>query len=227
MTTLRKLRFPILIGAGLIAAAGLVYISTTRVNSDKTQGAIGKRDVYRDGQTTADVERAGNAPVAIKAVLETGEFKALAKDPAFQELLKDRAFNELAANQMLWRVMTDPAFLELYRFSAFADLAQSTHFQAALAAGQDLKAQDLQIQELRANLRFESFVKTDAFQSLMHNIALQQLMHNQQFMNMFASGMFARMMRNDLFNRLASQQSFQAALMSGNAAGLLHYARMD
>jgi hypothetical protein len=45
MTTLRKWRFPILIGAGLIAAGALFYVSNYRVNPEKTQGAIGKRDV--------------------------------------------------------------------------------------------------------------------------------------------------------------------------------------
>ena len=50
MTSLRKWRFPILIGGGLIAAGILFYFSNAHVNSEKTQGAIGKRDVYRDAQ---------------------------------------------------------------------------------------------------------------------------------------------------------------------------------
>ena len=62
MTFLRKWRFPILIGSGLIAAGMLFYFSNAHVNSDKTQGAIGKRDVYRDAQvSSADVA----TPVAI------------------------------------------------------------------------------------------------------------------------------------------------------------------
>ena len=87
MTSLRKWRFPILIGSGLIAAGVLFYFSKTHVSSDKTQGAIGKRDVYRDAQVnSADVAAPGSAPVATQAILESSEFKALAKNQAFQEL---------------------------------------------------------------------------------------------------------------------------------------------
>src|SRR5271163_1709466 len=97
MTSLRKWRFPILIGSGLIAAGILVYFSTSHVSSDKTQGAIGKRDVYRDGQVaSADVSTPGSAPVATQAILESSDFKSLAKDPAFQTLLADPAFEKLA-----------------------------------------------------------------------------------------------------------------------------------
>src|SRR5580698_10247069 len=96
MTSLRKWRFPILIGSGLIAAGVLFYFSNTHVSSDKTQGAIGKRDVYRDGQVaSADVATPGSAPVATTAISESSEFKSLAKNLAFQELLRDNAFNEL------------------------------------------------------------------------------------------------------------------------------------
>ncbi len=91
MTSLRKWRFPILIGSGLIAAGVLFYFSKTHVSSDKTQGAIGKRDVYRDGQVnSADVATPGSAPVATQAILESSEFKSLAKNPAFQELMKNQ-----------------------------------------------------------------------------------------------------------------------------------------
>src|SRR5271165_4303244 len=96
MTSLRKWRFPILIGSGLIAAGVLVYFSNTHVSSDKTQGAIGQRDVYRDGQVnSADVATPGSAPVATEAILEGSEFKALAKNAAFQELVRDNSFTEL------------------------------------------------------------------------------------------------------------------------------------
>src|SRR5665213_2841177 len=99
MTSLRKWRFPILIGSGLIAAGILFYFSNAHVGSDKTQGAIGQRDVYRDGQVnSADVARPGSAPVATTAILESSEFKSLAKNEAFQELMRDSSFNELARN---------------------------------------------------------------------------------------------------------------------------------
>ncbi len=59
----------------------LMYFSSARVSSEKTQGAIGKRDVYRDSQVnTADIAAPGQAPVATTAILESSEFKSLAQE---------------------------------------------------------------------------------------------------------------------------------------------------
>src|SRR5450631_687787 len=96
MTTLRKWRFPILIGTGIIAAGALIYFANGHISTDKTQGAIGQRDVYRDGQVnSADVATPGSSPVADQAILESSDFKELAKNPAFQQLLSDGSFQEL------------------------------------------------------------------------------------------------------------------------------------
>src|ERR1700733_12042794 len=120
MTTQRKWRFTILIGAGLIAAGAVVYFSNGRISNDKTQGTIGNRDVYRDAKvTSADVANPGSAPVATEAILNSSEFKALAKNPAFQELLKTDAFNVLAGNA---------SFLVLLSSADFRRLVQDTHF---------------------------------------------------------------------------------------------------
>ncbi len=73
MTKLRKWRFPVLIGSGIIAACGLVYFANGHIGTDKTQGAIGKRDVYRDAQvSSSDVATPGSAPVATSAVSSLG-----------------------------------------------------------------------------------------------------------------------------------------------------------
>ena len=94
MTKFRKWRFPILIGSGILTAAALIYFANGRVNSEKTQGAIGKRDVYRDGQVDAASVGAtpGTAPVAMQAILDSKEFKALAKNQAFQSLMASHEF---------------------------------------------------------------------------------------------------------------------------------------
>ena len=65
-STFRKWRFTILIGSGILAAAALIYFANGRVNPDKTQGAIGQRDVYRDGKVDPATVGAtpGAAPVA-------------------------------------------------------------------------------------------------------------------------------------------------------------------
>src|SRR6202046_5718477 len=111
MTSLRKWRFPILIGSGLIAAGILFYFSNAHVSSDKTQGAIGQRDVYRDGQVnSADVATPGSAPVATDAILQSSEFKSLAKNPAFQELLRADAFNQLSRSSNFVGLLNNSEF---------------------------------------------------------------------------------------------------------------------
>ena len=80
MTSLRKWRFPILIGSGLIAAGILFYFSNAHVSSDKTQGAIGKRDVYRDGQVNRPTwPRRARRRWRPSHPRRASEFKSLAK----------------------------------------------------------------------------------------------------------------------------------------------------
>ena len=84
-------------------------------------GAIGKREVYRDGQVaSADVGTPGAAPVAVKAVLESGEFKALAKNPAFQEMIKSDTFAQLSINAAFVGLLADASFRSLAQTQAFA-----------------------------------------------------------------------------------------------------------
>src|ERR1700739_830853 len=73
MNTLRNLKYPIFIGAGLVAAGTMFYFVHSGVNSQHTQGAIGQRAVYRDTQVNASDVNAnpGSAPVATKALMET------------------------------------------------------------------------------------------------------------------------------------------------------------
>src|ERR1700677_1090291 len=132
MTTLRKWSVPIVLGAGIIAAGILYYVSGMGVNPSKTSGAIGKRDVYRDGQfSSADVDQPGTAPVAVKAVLESGEFKALAKNAAFQEVLSSASYGQLASNPAFVSLLANASFQKLAQDKSFAALLQSSSFQGA------------------------------------------------------------------------------------------------
>src|ERR1700733_10617206 len=112
MTTFRKWRFPILIGSGILAAAGLIYFANGRVNSSKTQGTIGNRDVYRDGKVDAATVGVtpGSAPVAMQAILDSKEFKEIAKNPAFQSLMNDHGFQELGKDEAFTRLRFDASF---------------------------------------------------------------------------------------------------------------------
>jgi hypothetical protein len=107
MTTLRKWRLQILIGGGLMAAGALISPANAQDDPGQTHGGIGKRDVYRDAQVnSADVDTPGSAPVATQAILQSTEFKSLAKNHD-QELLGTDAFNSHLdgnAGQMLFGI---------------------------------------------------------------------------------------------------------------------------
>src|SRR5271154_6546979 len=115
MTKLRRWRFPILIGSGILAAGGLIFFSNRGGESEKNPRAIGKRDVYRDGQVDAASVGAtpGTAPVAMQAILDSKEFKSLAKNEAFQGLMASHEFQQLSKTQAFVTLLTDRSFAEL------------------------------------------------------------------------------------------------------------------
>jgi hypothetical protein len=218
MTTLRKWRFPILIGAGLIAAGALFYVSNYHVNPEKTQGAIGKRDVYRDGEvSSADVGTPGAAPVAVKAVLESGEFKALAKNPAFQEMLKSESFTQLSTNPAFLSLLSNTQFRSLAQTQAFAAMIQSSAVQGqggGATGGNRLFA------GLENNSQYSGLARSAAFQELTRNDSFIRMLQQPAFLGLLMNNSFQLMMANSQFGLLASQASFQSALLSGNAANL-------
>jgi hypothetical protein len=219
MTTLRKWRFPILIGAGLIAAGILFYVSSNRVNPEKTQGAIGKRDVYRDGQVaSADVGTPGAAPVAVKAVLESGEFKALAKDAAFQEVLRNESFAELSRSHAFVTLLADSTFQNMARSQAFAALLQEGLKQGSNVGGRT----GLNFAGLEQNSQYAALMNHEGFHQLVENPAFIQMAQQKVFMNLLSLASFQGIMSNGVFERLASQASFQNALLAGSSANLVN-----
>jgi len=218
MTTFRKWRFSILIGSGIIAAGVLLYFSNGRVSSDKTQGAIGKRDVYRDSQVnTADIAAPGQAPVATTAILESTDFKALAKNPAFQELVRDSNFAELKqdsrftdllADSQFQALMQNPAFMELMRFSG-ANLKEESQVQGIM------------FKAVHENARFEALRNNANFNQIMHNNAFLGLVRESYFRGMMASAHFNELARTQLFNNLVMNASFRQNLLSLSSSQLL------
>ena len=118
--------------------------------SDKTQGAIGKRDVYRDGQVnSADVATPGSAPVATQAILESSEFKSLAKNQAFQELMKEPLSPSFPETSPLCSSCPIDPSRPWPQNRMFAELVRSDAFKQAVAmrSAQEMQtrmAQDFQ-----------------------------------------------------------------------------------
>jgi hypothetical protein len=217
MTTLRKWRFPILIGSGLIAAAALVYFSNGHIGADKTQGAIGKRDVYRDGQVnSADVATPGSAPVATQAIFESSEFKALAKNPAFQQTLASEEFTELSHQQAFAGLLANEHFRALAGDEHFARLVNNAIFQKALSESLKggLNRADI-FAALHDKVDFERFANDKHMKALLENPAFAAMIQVQSFNNLLAMQYFQFTMRLNEFALLASHADFQSRLEQG------------
>ena len=239
MTTFRKWRFPILIGSGILAAAALIYFANGRVNSDKTQGAIGQRDVYRDGKVDPASVGAvpGTAPVAMQAILDSNEFKALAKNDAFQSLLSNQGFQALSKDQAFVRLLSDASFQRMAQSQAFQGLMRNEAFRVGLAAShvnelnkqsvraldshkQDLARMDSNFASLRQDANFQALRTNAAFINQLHSFTFFQMSKNSAFVNLFSSGSFQSLIRDRAFQSLVGQASFQNALLSGSAANM-------
>lgn len=217
MTTLRKWRFPILIGSGLIAAGILFYFSSTHISSDKTQGAIGKRDVYRDGQVnSADVATPGSAPVATTAILESSEFKSLAKNQAFQELMHDDAFNALTLhNNLFVGLLADSNFRAVAQSAQFAALFRSAAVQTAVRTNQSLVMHDLS-SSLRQDSQVMRLAESPAFNALMLNASFRALATDRLFDHLLESNALRSAMAQPAFLALTMRSDFQKALENGS-----------
>jgi len=213
MTFLRKWRFPILIASGLIAAGGLVYFANTHVSNSKTQGAIGKRDVYRDGQdNSADVATPGSAPVATQAILESSDYKELAKNQAFQELLQDSSFTKLAGDKAFYQLLSDRSFQEMSQNKLFLELVRTQGFQQSAHQGLlgSMHTQDT---------RFLELTKLESYNRLMNNAKFQNVARNEAFAGLFSSNAFRLNMEQRSFSNLVSNAAFQGVLINGSGPG--------
>lgn len=201
MTSLRKWRFPILIGSGLIAAGVLFYFSNSHVGSDKTQGAIGQRDVYRDGQVnSADVATPGSAPVATEAILQSSEYKELAKNAAFQELLHSDAFNG-THRKAFADLLANADFRAAVQDMHFQALVNSAVFQAALRDHSDL------FTALKDQAEFKA-MESNGMRMLLKNEAFLRLAHEQAFHSLMASSALRENLKNEAFLALIQRSDF-------------------
>jgi hypothetical protein len=225
MSALRKYRYPIFIGAGVIAAGAIFYFAE-HVSSEQTRGAIGQREVYRDGQVSAADVKAnpGSAPVAMKALLESKEFKALEKNPAFQELLASSSFQTLAQNTHFINLLQNEGFLQLARNESFKQYLSSGAMNQLMQQSQNSQPRDADLtaslirqnaQQLASNQAFMGLMRLNSFLALAQNQSNVQALVNMMQMQSFAS-----LSQNTQFTSLLSQASFQNALLQGSAANL-------
>ena len=160
------------------------------------QGAIGKRDVYREStMTDKDIGVAGTVKVTvddIRKVLQSQEFQSLANNAQF---------NQLIANAQ---------FQQIYQQSSLLTLAgnqsQVAQNQAQLAQNQSQLAQN-QAQVLMIQPKLQQLLSSAQFSQLRSNWALSFVM---------AMPGFAALMNSQQFTQLAGQS--QLNVLAGNAA---------
>ena len=132
-------KFGVLIGAGAAAAGAALVASLYWPPSRGTDGAIGQRQVYRDGTVhAADVAvTPGSAPVAVKAFLESKEFQnaankqglsLLVTSPAFTNLINNPAFTSLVTTNSFTNLVNNPAFTNLVTNPSFTNLVTNPSF---------------------------------------------------------------------------------------------------
>lgn len=196
-TTVRRLRFPILIGGGIIAAGLLVYFSNGYINSQKTQGAIGQRDVYRDGEVKASDVAAtpGSAPVAVNAILQSKEFKALANNSDFQAMMNSSDFTTLLNTGVLSQVL------------ASSNAASNQNLLAAMQA--------------QLNSASASRAAQDAISRLSSNSSFNNLLRSQQFLTLASNPNLATMLTAGALQSSSAQAAVQNATanLSVNGSG--------
>jgi len=219
MTFLRKWRFPILIGGGLIAAGVLAYFGSAHVRSDKTQGAIGQRDVYRDGQVnSADVAKPGSAPVAIQAILQSSEYKTLAKDPQFQQLMSDGDFAELARENPFIELLRDKFFQEAVRNPKFSELVHTSAFKSALLENRHKLDSEILVRH-RLDAQLRDLLKDEAVSRVLHNELFLQFSMRHAFLDLTSSKAFLASMHQELFLGLLRRSDFSSLFVRDLSAG--------
>jgi len=182
MGAMRKYRYPVFIGAGVVAAGAIFYFAQ-HASSEQTRGAIGQREVYRDGQVNAADVKAnpGSAPVAMKALLDSKEFKALEKNPAFQELLASSAFQSLAQNTNFINLLQNEGFLQLTRNESFVQYLSSGSMSELLNQTHTLNSQprDADLTASLVQQNAQQLATNQAFLGLMHQTSFLALAQNQ------------------------------------------------
>jgi hypothetical protein len=202
---------------GLIAAGALVYFSNAHIGADKTQGAIGKRDVYRDSQVaSADVATPGSAPVATEAILQDSEFKALAKNPEFQRLVTDANFAEVAHNG-LFSFLTDVDFKGLSSDPDFIDFIKSNTLHNNIRPG--ITREEL-ISTMRTRPEFERLARDTRFKALSNHAAFLNALTDKALANLLIEGKLQPVMRLQEFSKMASSSAFALAVSNGSVARL-------
>src|ERR1017187_6634524 len=162
--------------AGAALATLLVYFSIfwPPVPRGWVQGAIGKRDVYRqDKLTDKDIGVTGTATVTVD------DIRKFQQSPEFKSLAGNAQFNQLVANAQFQKSVQDAAF-------ARQNLAQHAQFQQLL--------NNAQFQQLRNNAQFSALMAMPGFNASLLNSQVVQLAAQSQLSSLVGNAALQQLM---------------------------------
>ena len=170
--------------AGAALATLLVYFSIfwPPVPRGWVQGAIGKRDVYRqDKLTDKDIGVAGTVKVTVD------DIRNFLQSPEFKSLAGNAQFNQLVA---------DPRFQKIVQDAASKNIQLAVRCAPACANA-------LPVQNLAQN---------PEVQRLLNSAQFEHLKNDPQLSKIFTMASFGVMMTNSRFQNLAAQSQLSSLL---------------
>ena len=179
--------------AGAALATLLVYVSIfwPPVPRSRVQGAIGKREVYRQEKLTdKDIGVAGTATVTVD------DIRKFQQSPEFKSLAGNAQFNQLVANAQFQKSVEDAASMKIQFSHACTPMCPG------ILAAQN-QAQIAQFQQLLNNAQFQQFRNNAQFSALMAMPGFQASLLNSQFVHLAAQSQLSNLVGN-----AAMQQAF-------------------
>ena len=179
--------------AGAALATLLVYVSIfwPPVPRSWVQGAIGKRDVYRQEKLTdKDIGVAGTATVTVD------DIRKFQESPEFKSLAGNAQFNELVADPRFQKIVQDAASMKIQLSNACTPVCPNALPLQNL--GQNAQVQQLlnnaQFQGLRNNAQFSALAAMPGFQASVLNSQFVQLAAQSQLSSLLGNAALLQIM---------------------------------
>jgi hypothetical protein len=179
--------------AGAALATLLVYFSIfwPPVPRSWVQGAIGKRDVYRqDKLTDKDIGVAGTATVTVD------DIRKFLQGPEFKSLAGNAQFNQLVANPQFQKIVQDAASRKIQ-----LSLLCMPHCQASNLATQNL-AQNPEVQRLLNSAQFEHLKNDPQLSKIFTMAGFDAMVMNSQVQHLATQSQLSKLVGNAAMQRM-------------------------
>ena len=174
--------------AGAALATLLVYFSIfwPPVPRGWVQGAIGKRDVYRqDKLTDKDIGVAGTVKVTVD------DIRKLQQSPEFKALAGNAQFNQLVADARFQKIVQEAASKKIQLLALCAPFCQIGNLVA------QTQLQTSQLQELlKSEPKFRQFQNNAHFSAVYTMSGFEAMMSNSQFVKLAAQSQLSSLVGN-------------------------------